>query len=351
MFRTVAEIYEDPDIRSHANRFQDVCNDGGIEQCLEKAGHLGGLATESAVISYVESLPDYNFRQQDRPRAARLLGCLPTHILVRDLGMPLTAWTYGNDREHRATSLAEDLAEEGFDPDLLSKAKTLAMVENMLPRGNDILKHNRVIEAMLGAHEIVDLPGALQRSALPDVKLSPSRLDRYALHPLRATKGFWSDGLVNEWPGKEKLNARDGLRYKLWLDTPTGLGLFYKGVPQLEIGAVAHGDDELQVKQMQRVYGKYYDPANPKNGVTGLKAPRGLMPLDWQKLTVDIAAQVATQLHLENVGILAGENIPSRTAHIDEQKAVEAYDGAAARLTFNRDEQGNWHKPVVDLLA
>ena len=352
MFRPIAEIYEDPDIKEHASWFDDIHRDGGIEQCLEKANPLGTLATEAAVLSHVESLSDYDHKQEHRRRAVRLLGSLPTHVLVHNLGVPITAWTYANDHEERATALAENLATIGFDPDLLSKARSLALEDNRLPTSSDLLTHNRVMESMSGSlHEAVDLPAALQRSARQGVQLRASRLKDYELHPLRAKEGIWTSGYADGWPDQDKVNGQEGLSYRLWLDTPTGFGLFYKGVPQLEIGAVAKGQNELQVRQMQRIYGKYYDPADRGKGVTGLKPPRGLMPVDWQKLALDIAAQAAMQLDMSNVGILAGKRVPTTTAHISKEKAIELYDGTAARLKFKPDERGDWHMPALSLVA
>jgi hypothetical protein len=166
----------------------------------------------------------------------------------------------------------------------------------------------------------------------------------YTVIPLHSD-GSYLGGYVIDWEGRDALRAKKGVNYTIWLDTPTGFALNYKGVPQFVVGVAAKGTDELQIRQMQRVFGRTYEEGAKE--YTGYRQPRGLMPLDWQKLAVDLTGQVADHLGMNSVGIRASHEVPSSSVRITSKQASEMYDEPAMRLGFNQDEAKHWHKSLM----
>jgi hypothetical protein len=343
----LATVYQDPAIAARAECHAEIRKEGGVPAVLGRAQALGALTTSDEIISHVQSLPEYDW-QDNRERAAWLFGCLPTDVLLYNFGEEVTAWTLANDVRHRAKELATNLGDEGYDPVLLRKARLLAYEENRPPRGSDLLKQNAVGEWMqTGIVENVDLPEILQASAQPGVTISEKRAGDYRLIPLVSEENTTRPGGdVTEWEGRKEAQ-KPRLKYELWLDTPTGFALMYKGIPQFVIGVAAGRENELQVRQMQRWYGKEYELFGDKLQCTGTKQPRGLMPLDWERASALATEKLAARMGKESIGIISGNKVPSPDSGLTHSQARKIYDGAAKRLGFTQNAMtDDWLRPL-----
>jgi hypothetical protein len=207
--------------------------------------------------------------------------------------------------------------------------------------------------------ENIDLPALLRESAKEGVELSNSRIADYTLEPIEVDdyNHYYDGGSIKGWD----IDENKGIAYDSWLDTPTGFALLYKGAPNAMAGLAMNGLNEVMLHQLQGVQAKRIDvtksPYSPDR-VTGSVSSRGLAPLDWQKVMVEVAEQVATNLALPRTGIQSAKNnvwtekrLPRDTEpHLPIEKAIKAYDEPAKRLGYRKmknDQRGNWHKNVA----
>jgi hypothetical protein len=108
---------------------------------------------------------------------------------------------------------------------------------------------------------------------------------------------------------------------------------------------------------LQGVQANRVDPDKKytKEWVIGTIASRGLAPLDWRKLMVDVTTEIAINLGMETVGIQGGVHnkwtkiiCDGETApHLSKAAARKAYDQPAKRLGFTKGKDKNWHKQLV----
>jgi len=182
------------------------------------------------------------------------------------------------------------------------------------------------------------LPTLLQENSNGN-QLSNERLADYSLCPLRVNTRS-PRGYAEEWYGKvirEKL-------YSLYLDCPTGITLMYKGKPNAIVGLYPCNESTLMIYQLQGV--------RPINIETGERASsRGIAPLDWQKLLVDIAVYIGNNMGFSTIGILGASNNPwVRLGHFTLEDAVEKYDNVATRLGFKPRSDGNFYMSIEEYI-
>lgn len=352
MFRPIAELYQDPVIRHETDRLGDLWRAGGAEKLLAQTSPLGTIAAAAALTSHLEAVSER--KQWDQLHATTtLLKSLPGNVLVNELGVEVAAWTYANitDRTYYPQRIATALAEKGYDPVFLQKSKSAAYADSHTMTGASLLRQYEVVDHMLhGALEAVPLPDILDASAAEGVRLSEKRIRQYGLILLSSESDtVWTGGKATNWIGEEDIK-QPGIDYDIWIDTPVGAALTYKSIPQAKLGITARGTGTLEIQQLQKHYGKLYDPADTQARYTGLRQPRGLMALDWPQALVYVAAELAHQLGKEYVGIQAAKNIPSANCHLSYTQARRLYDDEATRLRFDRDPEGHWYKPTTDLL-
>jgi hypothetical protein len=346
----LAEVYADPEISYSARHWTDVYS-RSVDGLLDDIGHLGHITTRAALASQLEELDPY---ARSRESAAMLLGSLPASMLIERYGIEITAWTIGNDPESmRSERVAKGLEAEGFDPELLDLARRLSQQRDINPTGRDVLAHFHLLEELVGGGlQKLDLPAALQASVKEAVgsPLSEKRLGNYALILMKADSGGYSTrGRVHDWEGRDEVE-KPGLQYDMYLDTPMGFALTYKGVPQAMAGLTANGPDELFIRQMQGIRGTEYNVDDRE--ITGYKSARGLAPLDWQHTAVHLTSQLARHMGVGSVSIIAGSKVPNPYYnYLTLEQARQAYDAPALRLGFAPDADGNWHKPVEEILA
>jgi len=346
MFLSLGELYKEPAILEYTSRYVDLSGPN-LEDTLQDIGDIAHADNEEDLLAYVEALPE-DGRFSQRERMAHLIGSLPMGIVASNLGERTLAWSYVNSDYRRRRTMGEHLEEEGYDSTFFARSREQAYRDSSNPSASDILAHYNTMEFMVGGGvERLDLGRALKESGKEGITLSEKRAADYEVALLHSDSEFY-DGNVVDWKDRGKLRDRQGVRYSIWLDTPTGFAVNYKGVPQFAVGVNAQGPDELQIRQLQRVFGKTFQPG--EKYYSGIKPPRGLMPLDWEKLAVKLTAQLAYDMGMENVGIIAGNKVPGGKVSMSTEKAIEHYDVPAKRLGFAQGDNGNWHAPVSSFL-
>lgn len=340
-------LYENPDIAWDARAWDD--NHAGLEAHLRAVQSIGGIATPNEFGAALDSLTPSS---PERLPAAALLGSLDGPQLLYTFGERVTAWTIGNDAfPERSHLLTKRLENEGYNPTFLRWARALSREvweKAPAPKSADVLVQNRLMEAITStALQHVDLTASLQASRAGSIApLKEKRLQSYGLVPLQIDpRRPVLYGRVQRWAGMEE-HEKNGRSFPMYLDTPTGFALTYKGIPQFTVGVKASSPDELRIQQLQGVVGERWE----KSEFLGNIGARGLPPLDWRKVGVHVAAQLAEKLGMRSVSIASSESIriPGWTT-FTAAEAKKAYDDTAERLGFAHRED-RWVKPTADII-
>lgn len=342
MYTPLSEQYKKPEVIEHAQSYVEFYaayrHNGGPDSITSK---VGSIASEAALIRYLESLtPGQSRTHFDRKDAIMSFKGLPLP-LIQEYGVRTLSWLIGNGDDRFAKDLTAHLGSEGYHEDLLQKSRTAARYFNSSPKSRDVMRHYRLMDAIQGQQlHAVDLAERLQESRSDrENPLTDKRLGDYALQPLKIQSSDTSTHGYTTWQPPTK----PGVDYSMWLDTPTGFCLTYKGTPQVTVGLTMNTEtNELVIQQLQRKFGKRYDQAT-KRYLGTVVPPRGLMPLDWQRAMVGVSAEVAQSIGITSLAIRGGRKIPSRTCKISEDQAIRAYDAPAERLGFTEYADGDWH--------
>ncbi len=200
------------------------------------------------------------------------------------------------------------------------------------------------IAAELDSDEPVDIAGLLDSCKKDGVELSERRRKDYSLVRLKPKDGE-PDGYERKW-GCHRMG--DPIFYGVYLDTPFGFGLLYRGEPNAIVGFDVPDPDVLMVCQLQGTRAKLVD----RHRIIGYKHARGLALIDWQKLLVSYAEGFARGHGIKELGIQSGrKNYWTKESydgeiHISPERALVVYDGAAARLGFGQKADGNWYRVI-----
>lgn len=339
-------MYEDPDTAWDAQIWNDL--QPNAERRLEVVQRIGNIANPVEFATQLEALPPTS---DERLTAAALLANIHAPKLLQAFGETVTAWTIGNDADSvRSHLLTLQLEDEGYNPTFLGWARAISREakDRRAPTGADVLAQNRVMENVAGpALQQVDLGASLQASRAPSVEpLSNKRINSYALIPLQIDPGTpFLYSRVRSWEGQE-CYEKDGRTYPMYMDTPTGFALTYKGIPQMMVGVKAASPDELHIQQLQGVMGELWRGKSMSN-----IGARGLPPIDWRKLGVHISAQLAERSGMHSVSMPHSSTVRRPGwSYIDKAKAKKAYDDPATRLRFKRRGTVSWHRSTANII-
>jgi hypothetical protein len=320
------------------------------------------LHLQDDAFAYLEDLG-----QKDRDRAqaiGRSLLFLPPEVVLDQFGDRVGAWVVINTTSQgEGDDMQEALrTRAGYDTTDLE----IAMNWNWRHGSHDhsatdvLAQYDLMQHVKNGGIKDIDLPEVLASSAREGIDLTLQRLGNYAIEPIETDdyNNYYSGGLVRGWSG----DVAPTLAYSMWLDTPVGFALTYKGLPNAMVGLAMTGHDELMMYQLQGVQGRRIDPAispyEPER-VLGSVPSRGLAPLDWKKAMVGVTEQVAANMGLKLSAIQSAKNnvwtkkrMTRDTApHLPMDKARQAYDDTAQRLGYEQvgtDKLRNWHKLLAD---
>ena len=140
---------------------------------------------------------------------------------------------------------------------------------------------------------------------------------------------------------------------EIYIDTPMGILLSHKGIPQAVLGCFLD-DREPQCLYIKQIQGLV--PLKPESeiGEASRYAIRGLPKLHWEKALVEIAEDVARSLQLHSVRIVSAENNPwsghrnySSQREFSNERALQRYNDTALELGYERtSSDGDFFKQL-----
>ena len=347
--RPASELYDNETREAFIFPYKGV----NLDPTLEVLDTLAAGA-ETDLIAPMDELRETDFDRYHDCR--KVLGHLSARTLVENYGAETLFMarieTHFEDEAERFDQGLLDYTD--FDPRLVEKARLWAWTHQRFQKTAETLTNYRVMDYVLnGGLEDIDAGEHVQKTAKPGLPLSDKRIANYSLLPMQA-KGTYEYGPEISWNGRRE--QEPGVYYDVYMDTPYGFALAYKGKPQAVVGLSA-GSDELMIHQLQGIRPWKYDRAQPMPDTTKdmtRAGARGLYPLDWQATMVSVTNELAREFLIPSVGIRAGEkNEWYRTIqhgetepHLTYDAAVKAYDEPAKRLGFTQGEDGDWHQPV-----
>lgn len=330
------------------------------ESFAHAASAAGELHAQEDPFTYLETLQS---RDEERARAiGHSLLYLPADVVIDSFGDKVAAWTAINtslqgEDDHVKEALQ---ARAGYDLTDFGIAQNWSWQHNYKRSATDVLAQYNLMQGLKGGLlDEVDLPGILMESTKEGVELTEQRLGHYALIPIETDdyNNYYSGGHVKGW----SRDVSPTLAYNMWLDSPSGFALTYKGLPNAMAGLAMVGSDEVMLYQLQGVRGQRVDPTKSRYDEEHYKesvSSRGLAPLDWAKVMTSVTERIAENMSLNSVAIQAAKNnvwikkrMPRDTEpHLPIEAARKVYDDNAARLGYEEqedDEYGNWHKTVA----
>ena len=328
-------------------------------ETLEQAISLAGdLHTATDPIAHLDAIREKDYGHGLAINQA--LRFLPPEIVVDKLGEDIAFWTSAST----GTMGQNDPINEalwrlrGYDIDDLEIARGWNWRQRYSRDIKSILAQYHLMQSLKhGVLDDVDLPEALGTSVRDGVKLSSDRLKDYDVVSVQADEynNYYDGGIVSIWNGK-----KPNLYFNIWLDSPVGFVLTYKGMPNAVAALAMRGPDTVMVHQLQGIRGNKLDPTASRyasEAVIGRTSARGLAPFDWQKVMVTITEQIVAK-HGANVAAIQSaannvwtrERMPSdKEPHLPLEAAVLIYDQLAARLGYSKDlteSDANWVKTL-----
>ena len=197
----------------------------------------------------------------------------------------------------------------------------------------------------------VDLSSVLEKTAVQGVSFSSKRKQKYSLVPLSID--FCSEnGYAAQYRWKEVV---PGKIFAVYLDTPLGVCLRYKDLPNAVVGYFPSDRNTLLIHQLQGVRGL----GRGADGRFELKwHARGLPVIYFRHTLVECVAEIASYVGFSRLGIQSGHNNRwtreknnNESYHLSLERALEIYDGTAAQLGFQQADDKNGYKDVEQMMS
>ena len=341
------EIYQDPEIRQDYN--YSWANSSELDSLLEA---LDPIVQQPDFVQVMDDLSDTDLDTWFRYK--RVFVNLPPAIIFNNYGEEVLAWAAANATTTDRSDLLKDALEKfaGYDKVLFEKARLWCWQSNVSSKGKDVLSQYALLDTLLrgNALEYLNLTNELRDAALEGVGISDHRAADYQVKPVTT-----DDDNPTGYIADARKELAPNIHYQIWLDAPVGVVLGYKGLPQAIVGLGINKGKELMIYQLQGLKGILGDP-NLRDNEDGheLKriSSRGLMPLDWRKLMINLTTHLAENMGIGSVGIQAGNRnywakrilLGEKTPHFPADAARKAYDLPAQRLGFTKGSDDNWHR-------
>ncbi len=277
---------------------------------------------------------------------AFLLGQFPAEVIYKSFGNDILIWIWMNNIYCKKDYLSGTETINGNNPELMEKAR-LIVWQHMQPNYN--------VETVKAVYELnqnifngiansIDLDTILRNNVKDNIQLSDKRLKDYSFVPLMIDGDCFIGHDIN-W-GK-KWNNKDRY-FSMYLDAPMGLALAYKNEPNAMIGICPNDKDTIMIYQIQGVRGEKI-VKNKREKIPS----RGLVPINWQNILVDVVSEIGCKLNFTKIGIQSGRNNtwtnPNNGmggAHLPMEKALNIYDEFAKKIGFEQGKNGNWYKSI-----
>ncbi len=291
----------------------------------------------------VELLESYN---QAFPVCTLLMFMDPL-IVLKEFGEDVLIWSwlsYGIMDER--LELYEAVIGRQKDMNALELSRRVLWSHFCTTEFKSVMKFYDVYMGLEERVERLDLQECVQRHAKVGVMISANRGEDYCLEVLRPRKIM--DKLSDIGYAEEYVGLKDKSLVNIYLDAPLAVCLKYKDEPQAVVSFnFTPEGDALKIYQLQGVLRKVVDD---ERTVVGEKHARGLMPLCWQNLLVDITAQIAQSYGFTHVAIRSAHNNSwtkpyyDKTIHLPLDAALQKYDAVAQNLGFIQGQEKDWYK-------
>ncbi len=281
-----------------------------------------------------------------------LLAHLPHEVVAKEFGSNALIWTwvtypYTNNVND---DLEISLHESGINIDSLQKARLTAWRLHGSQNTQTVLKTYDLIQAL---HDTLpkdrDLNILLKSCTKQGVGLSEERIKQYSLEPLITEGVDTTSGWAKNWGHDKTVDDKNRL-CKIYLDSPVGVALMYKGEPNALASFSPSDEKTLFINQIQGV--ESYK-LNELKEIQGKIHSRGLVVLDWEKLLVQLSEIIAKKFNLSQTIIQSGHNNTwttmqnkDGTPKLPLEKALKRYDETASRLGYLQGENRNWYKSI-----
>ena len=251
----------------------------------------------------------------------RLVAALPPQEVARGVGGDLLLWAALNyciidDNQER---MRKHLEKTGIHSGDLEMARASAW---QLCHYSDscvqIISQYKVMQALRrndpGTGDIARL---VNEHRLPSGDLSPERVAGYSLEPIFLerpdyTSISFAHGKDHRWRGKLCQHGKGKKAFEIYMDSPGGLLLLYKQVPQAIVAFHVGRDLSFFINQVQGLRGFLCDEDDRAIGAQDSKpimtSPRGLATLRWDELMVHLASNFALSMGFESLTIQGAVN-------------------------------------------
>ena len=333
---TIKELYEqNPESKKS---FVEVENGKSLQT------HLNSIKSLSLKDFSIESLE----KHQDKTLPI-LFSHLPGNVIYQEFGYEALFWTWLSItsplEQHQFIETIQTVS--GKKRSHLEKIKLSTHHFN----GSEDIKTCYALDRLMEYinnefYKTFDIGTKVLNYPKKGVTLSEKRNKQYSLVPLN-TLNNESEGYEEHWSLYR--NKKEHF-FDVYLDSPIGVGLTYKGDINAVMGLMVKDSKTLMIYQLQKVIPEI-DKFKFQNSYKRI-SPRGLFPLNWRKLMVnECAGNIGRELGFERIGIVSGElnywnQSNEKDHHLNFKDAFEKYDLVAKKLGFEQKEDKNWYKSL-----
>ena len=339
-------------IRAAYKRFPDAATEYDLNYTPKLDQALDGLSSCPVTNFSVETL---DLCPSDQVTSLSLaLGHLPEKVLMNEFGRDAFVWSLINfPYMRRSAELSRFLCKtSGTNLDLLEQQRLYARNVFARSQASSVI-HGYDLVSDLKNKDVsdIDLPKLLRLSTDEGAKLSNEKISRYSLAVFspREPKLFY--GYERTW-GNEVIGNR---WYTVYLDAPIGIGLMYEGIPSavVSFGIGDESPESLMIHQLEGIRPHLLGEKTSDGGipVIGREQTRGLSPLDFRRLLVNLVEEIATQSGFTQVIVKSGHNnkwtrekYSDGAVHLPLERALKIYDDTASRLKYKQRADKNWCK-------
>lgn len=291
---------------------------------------------------------------------AHLLSGLPGEVVADEFGTELALLSVAYARDPKEVIGHRQFMEAGgVDPDRFIHAVRVA---------RKFSKAGNLVEfpVILRQYDVFERTVA-QDTAIPDLPSILAGRIRYGFRmTAREMPAFSMD--ILQLPSKESETCGPHLaenrklypsgeakkRFDIFLDSPSGIVLRWKGMPVAVASFHVADIHTLHVNQLQGVKGIKVDNSGTDVFTEELErirvGSRGLMKLQFREVLVDSVEQFARSLGFERISIEGAvnnrwtRNYDGVKARLSLERARESYDRVASKLGYTEGPDKNWHK-------
>ncbi|MBI4154253.1 hypothetical protein HY501_02875 [Candidatus Woesearchaeota archaeon] len=275
----------------------------------------------------------------------RILAHLPIDVVLNEFGEDVAVWQLldGSFGERKETYY--QLTQKNRKIFRQSEFSNMYLASS--PSAKTLLRTYDFLVKMHNQQFAIDLAPLLRKYAGEGIVLSENRVKDYSLASL-SVEGEREIGYDIHFGRVEKEATTV---YGIYLDAPFGIALCYKGKPN---GVVTFSPTTAKTLMIFQLQGVGFRTKSERGVEVARTHARGLIPLQWEKVLVGCAEEIARQHGFTWLAVQGGRNnvytsIPkfansNAYPKLPPEKALKRYDTTAEELGFFLREDKNWYK-------